>query len=401
MKRLLSLFLCFSLIASMFTGCANSSPTEVTAVETTNTVVTYTTESPDTEAASEATAPAEEIPAFTGLSDPSLLTYVEDGIYATLENQFASDDYIIEEVSASYISQEYLDELAYNSQKNTFFGYTLSDLDAQFSGDRYVFTLGEDGRTAVQKMDVLQDDTYDQILKNVAIGTGVILVCVTVSVASAGLGAPAAVIMVFAAAAKTGATFAASGACLSAASKAIVTGYQTGDINEAMKAAALAGSEGFKWGAITGVITGGAGKALQLRRASTNTLPSPRESELRAIRKYHATEEQVTYLNGHKVPWGTPGGTRPDGIINRNGVLEALEVKRYDLSNSSTVGNLCSTLKRQVTDRLLNLPAGSTQRIVLDVKGRKFPQSVIDSAVSRIQFTLRDVAPDIIIDIMR
>lgn len=191
-----------------------------------------------------------------------------------------------------------------------------------------------------------------------------------------------------------------SEACLSAASKAVVTGYQTGDIHEAMEAAALAGSEGFKWGAITGAITGGAGKAIQLKRAS-NTIPSPRESELRAMKKYHADQEQVTFLDGKEVPWGTPGGTRPDGIINHNGALEALEVKRYDLSNSSNVGNLCATLKKQVTDRVLNLPEGSTQRIVLDVKGRHFPQAVIDSAIDRIHLALKDVAPNIKIDVMR
>ena len=393
MRRFLSLILCIALLISTFSGCAKETPSE-TIISNITAAVTVPQEETET------SVPEETIPAFTGLSDPSLLTYVEDDIYSTLDYQLASDDYVIEEVSATYISQEYIDELAYNSQENIFFGYKLSELDAQFDGDRYVFTLGDDGRTAVQKMDVLQDDTYHQILKNVAVGTGVILVCVTVSVASAGLGAPSTVTMVFAAAAKSGATFAASGACLSAASKAVVTGYQTGDIHEAMEAAALAGSEGFKWGAITGAITGGVGKAIQLRSAA-NTIPSPRESELRAMKKYHADQEQVTFLDGKEVPWGTPGGTRPDGIINHNGALEALEVKRYDLSNSSNVGNLCATLKKQVTDRVLNLPEGSTQRIVLDVKGRNFPQAVIDSAIDRIRLALKNVDADIIIDVMR
>ena len=80
---------------------------------------------------------------------------------------------------------------------------------------------------------------------------------------------------------------------------------------------------------------------------------------------------------------------------------EALEVKRYDLSNSSNVANLCAVLKKQVKDRLVNLPEGYRQRIVLDVKGRNFPQAVIDSAIDRIRLALKDVAPDIIIDVMR
>ena len=250
MKRLFCLILCAALLTSLFSGCASTAPAEttisVTAAPTATESPILQTESPTS--VPETTATAESpLPPFTGLSDPNLLTYVEDDIYSSLEAQFASDDYVIEEVSASYISNEYLSELAYNSQKNIFFGYTLSELDEQFDGDRYIFTLGEDGTTVVQKLEVLEDDSYEQILKNVAIGSGVILICVTVSVASAGLGAPAAVTMVFTAAAKTGAAFAASGACLSAASQAIVTGYQTGDVNEAMKAAAVASRVVLKW----------------------------------------------------------------------------------------------------------------------------------------------------------
>lgn len=49
------------------------------------------------------------------------------------------------------------------------------------------------------------------MLKNVAIGTGVILVCVTVSAVTAGAGAPA-ISLIFAASAKTGTIMALSSA---------------------------------------------------------------------------------------------------------------------------------------------------------------------------------------------
>lgn len=101
-------------------------------------------------------------------------------------------------------------------------------------------------------------------LKNVAIGTGVILVCVTVSLVTGGLGAPA-VSMIFAASAKTGTVMALSGGAMGGISAGIVTGVQTGDMEQALKAAALAGSEGYKWGAITGVISGGASEAMASR----------------------------------------------------------------------------------------------------------------------------------------
>lgn len=132
---------------------------------------------------------------FTDLSDENLLRYVEDEVYAGITERLASEDYIVESVDAIYISKEYLEEIEYNSQENIYFGYTLSELDAQYDGTRYVFTLGDDGQTTTKAFEKY-DDTYEQVIKNVAIGTGVILICATVSVVSAGVGAPAAVSMI-------------------------------------------------------------------------------------------------------------------------------------------------------------------------------------------------------------
>ena len=176
-----------------------------------------------------------------------------------------SDKYYVENVSAVYVSQEYIDELTYNSKSNVYFGYTLEEIDAQFQGTRYVFTLGEDGDTIVQPFEEY-DNTYEQIIKNVAIGTGVILVCVTVSVITTGTGAPA-VSLIFATAAKTGTIMALSSATLGGVSAGIVTGIETGDMSQALKAAELAASDGYKWGAITGAITGGAGESIKYANA--------------------------------------------------------------------------------------------------------------------------------------
>lgn len=52
----------------------------------------------------------------------------------------------------------------------------------------------------------------------------------------------------------------------------IVTGMQTQDFDEAIKAATLAGSEGFKWGAISGAISGGVSEAVALKGATLNGL---------------------------------------------------------------------------------------------------------------------------------
>ena len=204
-------------------------------------------------------------PEFSSLNDSQLQSYVEDALYSELVSALDSDKYYVENVSAVYVSQEYIDELTYNSKSNVYFGYTLEEIDAQFQGTRYVFTLGEDGDTVVQPFEEY-DDTYEQIIKNVAIGTGVILVCVTVSVVTTGAGAPA-VSLIFATAAKTGTIMALSSATLGGVSAGVVTGIETGDMSHAVKAAELAASDGYKWGAITGVITGGVGESVNYANA--------------------------------------------------------------------------------------------------------------------------------------
>ena len=277
MKRLFALILSCAFLV----GCAPQANLNVTSQPATST-------------------PPEFIPeevTFSSLADENLLTYLENSVYYELISELNSDEYFVENVSAVYISKEYLEEIAYNSQENIFFGYTLYELDAYFVDTRYVFTLGEDGQTVVQAFEAY-DDTYDQVLRNVTIGTGVILLCVTVSVVSGGVGAPA-VSMIFAASAKTGAIMGLSSGLFSGVAAGVVTGIETKDFNEAMKAAALAGSESFKWGAITGAISGGAGEAIALKGATLNGLSMneaamiQKESgyPLSIIKQFHSVDE--------------------------------------------------------------------------------------------------------------
>lgn len=204
-------------------------------------------------------------PEFEDLGDDELLRYVEDDVYEELVKKLNSDKYYVENVHAVYVSKEYLEEVAYNSQSNIFFGYTLEDIENVYGDTRYVFTLSDSGETVVEPFEDY-DDTYEQIIKNVAIGTGVILVCVTVAVVTGGAGAPA-VSLIFAASAKTGTIMALSSGALSGVATGIITGMETGDMNEAVKAGALAGSDGFKWGAISGAVAGGASETVKYAKA--------------------------------------------------------------------------------------------------------------------------------------
>ncbi len=283
MKRCLSLLL---IIAILLSGCSaaanpertsedqpqqdtgNTDPGEVSEPETPDVHPEQNEDSaPGTEQENEYQP---EIPDFRGLEDPNLHRYAKDLIYKELVETLNDDGYFVEDISAVYVSQEYLDELEFNSQSNIFFGYTLEELDEQFQGTRYVFTLDENGETDVQPFEEYENP-YNQVLKNVAIGSGAILICVTVSVVSAGVGAPA-MTMIFATAAKTGTIFALSSGAIGGISAGIIKGIETGDFDEALKAGALAGSESFKWGAITGIISGAAGEAVALKGTTLNGL---------------------------------------------------------------------------------------------------------------------------------
>lgn len=240
MKRLISLFLVCALLA----GCVPKTPasTEVT--------------QPDT--------------GFQALSDPRLLLHLEETVYTELVQTLQNDEYFVENVTAVYISKEYLEETAYNSQPNLYFGYTLAELDEAFQGTRYVFSPNDDGQITVRAF-AAYDDTYDRVIRNVATGAGVILLCVTVSAVS-GIAGASAVSLVFAVSAKAGTVAALSDGLISGVTAGVVEGIETEDFDAALKAAALSGSEGFQWGAMIGAVAGGVRGLAQIRALKGATL---------------------------------------------------------------------------------------------------------------------------------
>lgn len=241
-------------------------------------------------------------PQYNSLDDPQLLAHIEDLVYRDTVASLNSEEYFVENVSAIYISKEFVDELAFNSQSNVYFGYTLAELDKIFHGKKYIFNLSENGITTVQELLEIEDDSTETMFKNVAIGTGVILVCVTVSVVSAAASAPA-VSMIFAASATTANAFAISSAAFGGISAGVVRGIQTGDFNEAMEAAAMEATEGFKCGAISGAVIGGGTEAFLLKSATKSGLTMDEAALIQVdsnlpidvISQMHSLDEYIVY----------------------------------------------------------------------------------------------------------
>ena len=204
-------------------------------------------------------------PRFQDLNDEKLISYIKSKVYSDLVNELNSKQYFVENVDAVYISKEYIEELSFNSQENIFFGYKLSDLDECFQAQKYVFNVDDKGGITVSEFEKY-DDTYDKIIKNVAIGSGVIIVCITVSLVTADAGLPA-VSMIFAASAKSGTIMGLSSSAIGGVSAGIIKGIESGDVGSALKHAALTASKDFKFGAVFGALLGGAGESVKYIKA--------------------------------------------------------------------------------------------------------------------------------------
>ncbi|MDR1042615.1 MAG: hypothetical protein LBL54_01770 [Clostridiales Family XIII bacterium] len=258
-----------------------------------------------------------EMPDFSDVSldDEVFMDYLEYDLSTTLEED---EHIIVESIEPIYISQEYIDELAYNSLENVYYGYKLSELDAQFGDIQYAFTVGNGQTVAVPISTEDPDEVLNTVIRNTAIGAGVIVLCVTFSVVTGGGGAPVAVgaahaIFTYAA------IGAASGATIGAASGGVFSGAQKigeylasdEDVNwnEVGESAAVGASEGFKWGAIIGAATGAVSGAVQISAAAKNVGTYGDVVKANAGNLSKAGEEVH-----HVIPDAVSGTTRSEGL---------------------------------------------------------------------------------------
>ncbi len=268
MKKILAL----SLVLSMcLTACMKTVSSDagqsIESIETTQTALSDITELTIDTKASESTSTIEstdettydeyevEDITYNGLNDPNLQSNIRDVVYDDVVSQLDSDKYVVRSINTCYISKEYIEELAYNSQENVFFGYNLNDVNSYFNGERFVFTLGTDNETIVEAFESY-DEAYEQMLKNVAIGTGVIVVVVVIAVVTDGAGAPPAVCAIAAYSATGAVTLGLSSAALGGATSALVSTVKGENKEDIIKSAALNASEGYKSGAIIGAVSG-------------------------------------------------------------------------------------------------------------------------------------------------
>ena len=332
------------------------------------------------------------------MDDSEFQDYLLENLYATISAGFSSDEYEIENISLVYISKEYLEEIEYNTKSNIYFGFTLEELSKIFNGKTYVFDVGENNETVVREF-TFYDEDYSKVIKNVAIGGGVILVCAVISIATGGT-----VSVIFSVAAKTAAKVAVSSAAIGGFVSAGIEYYHTGNAELAKKKGLEHASEDFKIGAIIGSVAGGTSELIkQVNAAKKIKYLSNQErgklAEKEVVSKYGG-REQVAYLNGEEVPIGTKNATIPDIVReNYDGTIEAIEIKNYNLDSEIRRTALKDELKRQVSERVENLPNGSKQKIILYARGRNYSKELISNVIKDIKNSCYDFYPNIPVEV--
>lgn len=108
--------------------------------------------------------------------------------------------------------------------------------------------------------------------------------------------------------------------------------------------------------------------------------PSWKQSEIDAEMNFPGYDSQKSFLNGKEVPYGTKGSTRPE--LYKTG--HSVEVKNYNIQNNSGKNNLINNVSKQIKDRVANLPSGTEQTILIDVRGQNVTNELLKEVRSKI-----------------
>lgn len=142
---------------------------------------------------------------------------------------------------------------------------------------------------------------------------------------------------------------------------------------------------------VSGLLTGGAiaktfaklkklRKGKTLAKADVPDRPTWQQSEADALSGTDYAK-QKSFIDGEEVPYGTKGSVRPEGY--KNGA--SLEVKNYNLVNKNGANNLINNVSKQINQRLDNLPSGTMQNIVVDIRGQNVSTETINKVVEGIK----------------
>ena len=118
----------------------------------------------------------------------------------------------------------------------------------------------------------------------------------------------------------------------------------------------------------------------QIPRNIEESRPTWRQSELDVGKDYEGYDAQKSFINGEEVPYGTKGSVRPEFYKNGHSV----EVKNYNVETSSGRNSLINNVSSQIKKRLTNLPEGTEQTVVIDVRGQEYNLEILRDIKNKI-----------------
>ncbi|MDM5287396.1 MULTISPECIES: ribonuclease YeeF family protein [Bacillus subtilis group] len=112
---------------------------------------------------------------------------------------------------------------------------------------------------------------------------------------------------------------------------------------------------------------------LNVKNPDVSKRPSWRQSEVDVGKDYPGYKDQVSFKDRIEVTHGTKNSSRPD-FYNKG---HSIEVKNYKLSFSSGRSNLVRVVSDQFNKRVKDLPEGTKQTVIIDVRGQQVSREIL------------------------
>ncbi|EJR22770.1 T7SS effector LXG polymorphic toxin [Bacillus cereus] len=108
--------------------------------------------------------------------------------------------------------------------------------------------------------------------------------------------------------------------------------------------------------------------------------PTWRQSEIDVEKDFPDYNAQKSFKDGKEVPYGEKGSSRPDLYQ----VGHSIEVKNYKITTSSGRSRLANNVSKQVEKRLSDLPNGTKQSVIIDIRGQNVSDEILDELYEKI-----------------
>jgi Pre-toxin TG len=115
-------------------------------------------------------------------------------------------------------------------------------------------------------------------------------------------------------------------------------------------------------------------------KGTGNARPSWRQSEIDIGKEYPEYSAQKSFKNGKEVPYGTKGSSRPD--YYKEGF--SIEVKNYKIITPEGRSRLVNNISTQFEKRLGDLPRGTKQTVIIDIRGQNVSEEILDDLYDKI-----------------